>query len=148
MTDDLFSGVWVGYYDYGPLYSEKYNGKKVDFFVNITLQDGELNGISEEEVTKLYMEKPAILTGFIEGRLISFIKQYPYYYWLDEKDEIQIDRSRKHPAIHYTGTFDPATNTFIGDWEMEIILERNIDGDRVRFFSGGWELRKAQKAAD
>jgi hypothetical protein len=59
------------------------------------------------------------VNGFIEDDLISFIKQYPAYYSVNENDEVLIDRDQKHPTIHYYGTYDENASTLSGTWEIE-----------------------------
>ena len=109
---------------------------------DLELNDGVLNGSSEEYVTREWMKKPAILTGFIEGNVISFIKQYPFYYSTDENLEIKVDFSKAHPPVHYSGLYDPVSGVLSGDWEIEVFLDRNMYGSDPFLVVGTWELRK------
>ena len=141
MTDALFTGQWTGYYEYGRTYGKK-EGERCAFRVELMVKDGELSGKAFEEVTEKHMGAPATISGFIEGSMISMIKQYPFHYSLDEKGEWKIDRSRKHPSVHYTGYFDPETGSFAGEWEIETPVEKGVGNSRVHVSSGFWEMQK------
>lgn len=144
MTDEFYTGQWTGYYQYGRTYGDK-EGERCEFRVELTVKDGELSGEAFEEVTEKHMGAPATISGFIEGAMISMIKQYPFYYQVDEKGGWKIDRTRKHPSIHYTGYFDPATETYSGEWDIEKVVERDFFGDEsLHIASGFWEMRKGR----
>lgn len=145
MTDLQFSGKWEGVYAQWKQYTEeKQEKEEVVFIADITVEDGILSGTSEEQVTRELMGRPATLSGFVEGDVISFIKQYPYYYYLGDDGEIKVDVSREHPPVHYSGMFDAATGIFSGEWEIEVYLDREEYGDDPYLLRGGWELKKIE----
>jgi len=138
MTDEFYTGDWEGHYVYGRTTYKRLGGKLVDFKVKLTVKDGVLSGQATEEVTEKYMGAPAVVSGFIEGGMISMIKQYPFRYTSNEEGEIMIDRSRPHVPIHYTGYFDPQSNSFSGEWEIQKV----IDQETLYISKGTWEMRK------
>jgi hypothetical protein len=168
MTDEFFSGRWEGYYAHGEQYSEDRRKIKVGFHVKMVLKEGMLSGICEEYITRVHMGKPATLIGFIEGSHISFVKQYPYAYNVDEDRQITVDKTRPGLPVQYTGVFEPANSTFYGDWKIEAVRgenetweffregsggemvsewagnagEKMISGDIIHTFTGSWEMRK------
>jgi len=143
MTDEFYTGSWEGSYSYGSGYGKNLAGTKESFLVEIVLKDGVLSGSCTDRLTRERMGAPAVLTGFIEGTLISFIKKYVYNVLVNEKGEEVIDKAKKPHEVHYTGSFDPVANSFSGDWDIEVVLEKGIDGDVLQISSGTWELRKA-----
>jgi len=141
MTDEFYTGTWTGTYVYGRQYQDL-AGEGCDFKVEITLKDGILSGSGTEEVTEKYMGAPAILSGFIDGGMISMIKQYPCWYKFDENNQVILDRSKTH-QVHYTGIFDPETQRFSGEWEIEKVLEEDFFGGAyLHIWCGTWEMEK------
>lgn len=142
MTDEVYTGHWVASYFYGKTYGQK-AGEGCDFSVQLRVRDGVLSGTATEEVTEKHMGTPATLSGFIEEGMISMIKHYPCWYQITEKGEVVLDWERKH-EVHYTGMFDPETQSFSGDWEIESKLGKGFfwGDDYVRVHSGTWEMKK------
>jgi hypothetical protein len=142
MTDKLYSGNWEGHYSYGYGYSEERRKIKVGFYVKMVLSDGLLNGTCEEYVTKVHMNESARLTGFIEGNRISFVKQYACHFEVGEDRNIKVYPSRPSPMIQYSGTYNPVSGIFSGEWMIEVVSKGRFGKDRVCKFSGRWEMRK------
>ncbi len=113
---------WSGYFTY-PVYDEKGNVRedveeRISFKMSINLHDGSFTGTAEDEESKSLFHQPASVKGFIEKNLVSFTKQYPYLYYINEQGELATDREQKHPEIRYTGFFNDTENEIIGEWEM------------------------------
>jgi hypothetical protein len=142
MTDKFYSGNWEGHYTYGHEYPAERRKIKVGFFVKMVLCDGSLSGTCEEYVTKVHMDRPATLTGIIDGSRINFVKQYACYFEVGEERELIVYPSRPSYEIRYSGTFNPVSRIFSGGWEIAVAPEGGIDGDPVHRFSGNWEMRK------
>lgn len=113
---------WFGYFTY-PIYND--DGKLLDdveeripFEMSIQIQDGAFTGIATDEESKHLFDKPATVKGFIEKNLISFIKQYPSLYYINEDGELAVDSQKEHPEIRYTGFLNETQNEIIGEWEM------------------------------
>ena len=113
---------WSGYFTY-PIYDE--DGKLLDdveeripFEMSIQIQEGSFTGTATDEESKHLFNKPAIIKGFIEKNLISFTKQYPCLYYINEQGELTINTQEKHPEIRYTGFLNETQNEIIGEWEL------------------------------
>jgi len=142
MTDEFYTGEWQGYYIYGGTQRRR-AGQQVEFKVELTVEDGVLSGQATEEVTETYMGAPAAISGFIEGSMISMIKQYPFYYRTGENGDVQVDRNRQHPPIHYTGYYNEGTRSFSGEWVIGTVGETDFWGNSsIRVSSGTWEMKK------
>jgi len=141
MTDDFFTGEWEGYYIYGKGYSAQRRKIKVGFYLKMSLKNGVLNGTVEEYVTKVHLKQPAKLSGSMEGQHISFTKQYPCYFEIDVDRNVNIDKDRTAHPVHYSGKFDPVTNTFSGDWELRLPSGDSLDEAPARY-GGSWGMRK------
>ncbi|MBN8853128.1 MAG: hypothetical protein BGO55_13660 [Sphingobacteriales bacterium 50-39] len=143
MADKFYSGSWEGYYSHGAGYDEERQKIKVGFYVKMVLHNGILTGTCEEYVTKVHMWKAATLTGSIEGELIRFVKQYPYYYEIDEQNNIQIDRTRAADQVHYWGSFDRVIRAFSGTWGIDQLPGTDGWEENDYLFSGSWSMTRA-----
>ncbi len=141
MQDLLYSGTWEGHYFHGEGYPEDRRKVKVGFLAEITVVDGKLTGTCEEYVTKVHLRKPAVLEGFIEDGQIRFTKLYPYFYEVDENQEVIVDFSRIAHPVHYSGQYIPVSGIFSGQWELAVV-QGDLYEDVGTIFSGGWEMRK------
>ncbi|MFX8641196.1 hypothetical protein ABTM21_20275, partial [Acinetobacter baumannii] len=65
----------------------------------------------------------AQVVGYIDGDLISFIKQYSHLYYLDEIGNTKEDKNKQHPIVAYSGEFHLDTKTFAGQWELRMEIE-------------------------
>lgn len=106
MSDDFFSGKWVGEYRYGKDYPGMDQKAPVTFEINMTLKDGILEGECIDHETRDHFEKPALIEGSLRDNQISFKKKYPYFW--DHDDNYKPRFLPKLPAreIQYTGRFD------------------------------------------
>ena len=92
---------------------------------NIVLIDGSFEGyVSEEEFTEVTNEK-VYIKGFIDGDHISFVKTYPFSYYLsDDEIEIVFDSNNKGHDVIYDGYLNIHSNEFEGNWEIKIKEEK------------------------
>lgn len=139
-------GQWVGHFVYGPEYGEEMNGEKVQFRVFI---DKSMNGafagrsVDLEGIGANY--EVAQVKGFLEEGLISFTKQYPHYYELDEGGGTFEDKNKPHPLVAYTGEYNDTTKTFTGDWEMRMDIAPVGAYWLEDICAGTWEMRKDEE---
>lgn len=141
MSDALLTGKWSGYYEYGPQYTRQ-KGQRVSFTMDLVSVDGELQGTAREEVTETIMEGvPATVTGFFMGEMISLVKKYRWFYYLDDQGVLVADRKKASQEVHYSGTYDATEGRFHGDWEIERVI-RDPRGDLLSISRGSWEIRK------
>lgn len=144
MTDKLFSGKWEGHYSLGMQYPEQRQKDRVGFFAEISVGEGVLSGICEEYITKVHLKKPAKLAGFIDGNLVTFVKRYSCYYFVDDEKKIRIDFSRPAHPIYYSGIYDVVSGIVSGEWKIEISPESEIADEVVPLSTGTWQMRKIQ----
>ncbi len=72
--------------------------------------EDEFSGLSGKELT---------VKGYIDEDHISFVKQYPCAYEIDENGEVLIDESRKGHHVIYDGYWDEVNGCWLGEWEVE-----------------------------
>jgi hypothetical protein len=80
-----FTGQWVGYFTYGQEYGEEVVGEKVQFRLFVDSFKDELfsgRSVDLEGIGANY--EVAQIKGYIDGHFISFTKEYPHFYGLDE----------------------------------------------------------------
>jgi hypothetical protein len=114
--DNYFSGSWQGHYIYGDGYSESIKGRQINFFLLIKVSNGEIKGICIDEDKQ--DDAPATVDGFMFGRFINFLLQYPIHYIFDNNDVVKKDKSKPYVVSH-TGIFDRLTESFKGIWNVE-----------------------------
>ncbi|NTS42463.1 hypothetical protein HRG84_16295 [Flavisolibacter sp. BT320] len=136
-------GQWVGHFAYGPDYGEEMNGEKVQFrvFIDRSKNGGFVGRSVDLEGIGANFEV-AEVKGFLEEGLISFTKQYPHFYALDEAGNTVEDKNKPHPLVAYTGTYNQSTKTFTGDWEMRVAIAPVGTYWLEDVCTGTWEMRK------
>jgi len=82
----------------------------------------------------------ATVSGFIMGDTLSFVKQYPYLFLYNENGELEIDKSKSHPEIHYHGEIKD--NEITGEWDMEIGTKQFYGDYYSKMMSGRWQVKK------
>ncbi|MEQ6124741.1 hypothetical protein AAON49_11100 [Pseudotenacibaculum sp. MALMAid0570] len=134
-------GKWKGYYEYGDGYALPYFGSKVEIEVIISLdKEGRLNGSVNEIQSPFSVPMKAEITGFIDQDLISFIKKYDAYPFINENNECEINSDRKLEIPH-NGYIDIKNNAIYGTWSIEDPYEQ--DGHQyIDFLSGIWLLKR------
>jgi hypothetical protein len=141
MSDDFFTGKWVGEYWYGSDYPGMDQKAPVTFEIHMTLQNGVLKGECLDDETRSHFEKPALVEGTINNNEISFQKKYPYFW--DHDDNFKPRFLPKLPAreIKYTGRFE--NGVFTGEW----IITSAFTDETGEIFeyrgSGSWQMHKA-----
>lgn len=135
----IISGNWQGTYYFQS--NEPNNEKGVDFKMTLTEKDGEIIGRCMDLGEKGIPE-PAKIEGFVENNMISFIKQHPTNWYVNEEGDLKNDTSRPHPEIQYQGEL--LDDEFKGTWELVINPMKYGDGYFEEYISGRWEMRKEQ----
>jgi hypothetical protein len=135
------SGKWKGEYICGPEY-ENHQGRTVEFILELIENSGLIRGICIDFATKEYFSEPITVSGFIDNDFISFTKQYPFTYFIDEQGKVIIDRSKPHPEITYSGEFDRETNTFVGEWDIVVDSQKFGDGYFDDSLTGTWTMKR------
>ncbi|ABG57596.1 hypothetical protein [Cytophaga hutchinsonii] len=144
-ASNTLSGKWLGSFNYDPecmiLYPE--NHPDTTFCLQLSDNSGSLTGTCIDDEVKGIMKGIITVSGFADGDIISFTKQYPCFYFMNEDGKIQIDDSKVHPPVIYSGVYDAESDTYSGEWEMTLTTE-NIQGecfDEIIF--GSWIIRRA-----
>ena len=132
---------WTGEYKYGGEYPE-IEGTTVAFEIQMTEQDGIISGTCIDEDTKEIFKDPIKIKGFIDGNVISFIKTYPYYYFLDKDGKIVIDNSMPPHSVSYSGSLNDRKDSCAGDWE--ITADSQTFGEFIidDIMTGTWKMEK------
>jgi len=133
---------WKGLFTYLEGYETIEQYKEVAFTMEITLTENSFIGTSTDSESKNAFDKPATVKGFIEDDKISFVMKYPCAYSKGENGEIVLDKSSKHPEIHYLGFFNEDKASVNGNWEMTIYEEKYSDGYLEEILNGEFEMRK------
>jgi hypothetical protein len=143
-ASNTLTGQWVGQYTYGPEFGDEMYGQNVQF--RLFLKDagnGQFTGTSVDiEGFGANMDK-ATVNGFIDGNFISFTKEYPKNFIIDEDGHTHEDQANSHPRLSYSGSLDKSLNAYRGTWELWV--NEVLDGERGSFvdiFTGTWEMKK------
>jgi hypothetical protein len=140
MSDDLFSGKWVGEYRYGKDYPGMHSKTQVSFEINMKVQDGVLKGECVDDETKNHFDKPALIEGTIRDNQISFKKKYPYFWDHDDNNKPRFLPKLPAREIEYTGHFD--NGMFTGEW----IISSAFTDETGEIFeyrgTGSWQMKK------
>lgn len=87
------TGKWKGEYTLGPEY-ETDEGKTFEFILDLVDENGTFVGICIEREISEQLVEPISISGFWNKELISFTKQYPFSYYVDENGEFVIDKAK------------------------------------------------------
>lgn len=133
--------IWRGSFSYLEGYDVMDSYITVSFKMNLTFDGNSFTGTTVDSESENIITDPILVKGFIENDKISFIVNYPYYYYKDENDKILVDKNLSHPNIEYLGFYDEIEKKFSGTWEM-IISEEKITEDEYaeEVASGGFEI--------
>jgi hypothetical protein len=137
----LFSGQWKGEFVYGPEYG-KLHGDKVNFMLFLEGDGEEFTGKGFDIEGTGAQSEVASIKGFCSDGLISFIKQYPLRYQIEEDGTLILEDGKPAPEIHYTGEYNETREMFSGKWEIKSHEEVFDDGFFEYLCTGTWEMRK------
>ncbi len=132
------TGKWTGIIIYGADY-ENQKDEKLFFVADLTIEDGNIFG-SSKDLNQKVDTGIAIITGFIDNDLVSFIKRYEFEFYFDEKGNTIIDKTKPGPPITYTGVYNSQTNSIEGHWE--VIDDRNVNSEIEAIGEGTFQMKK------
>ncbi|MDQ3048473.1 MAG: hypothetical protein M3R27_13070 [Bacteroidota bacterium] len=135
------SGNWKGEYICGPEY-EIHTGRTVQFTLELIENNGSISGTCIDFETKEHFSEPITVSGFIDKGFISLVKQYPFFYFIDELGQVVVDRTKPHPEITLSGEFNPETNSFEGEWDLVADSQKFGDGYFDDSLTGTWTIKK------
>jgi hypothetical protein len=138
-----FTGQWAGHFAYGPEYGDDIAGEKVQFRIFIdSFKEGQFAGRSVDLEGIGANHETAQVNGYIEGNFISFTKQYPHFYGLDEAGNTADDKNKQHPIVAYSGEYNSNTKTFAGQWELRMEIQPVGEYWLENIYTGTWEIRR------
>jgi hypothetical protein len=133
------SGKWKGTYIYVSEDGTEGKSKSFDMILREE-EDDEFTGEIVDTSENSQNTEVAKVNGFIMEDTLSFVKQYPYLFFYNEKGELQIDKSKPHPEIHYHGEIKE--NEIAGEWDMEIGTKQFYRDYYSKMMSGRWQVKK------
>jgi hypothetical protein len=110
-------GLWTGTLVYGKEYGG-YAGHELHFDMELDQENERIWGKALDTGGKGMNTDPATIEGQLGSAKINFVKQYESLHYALLGKTI-INKSRKGPLIHYTGTYDAASDMFSGKWKIE-----------------------------
>jgi hypothetical protein len=137
------SGQWIGHFTYGPEYGGEMHGEKVQFRIFINeFSGGQFKGTSVDIEGFGANMDTAIINGFLTDDFISFTKEYPDYFIIDNNGQNIKDPSNVKPRLSYEGHYNFRSKFFNGQWELWTNEELAGEGSIVDIFTGTWEMTK------
>lgn len=131
--------IWKGRYSYEPEFDIL---NSHPFELILEFESDHFEGVAiEDEFTTLTNESPNV-NGFIDADLISFTKQYPFQFELDENGQLVIDRSLPGHEVVYEGRFKPEIGQWEGTWEI-ITDEVKLSAEeyKTEMVYGSWRMK-------
>ncbi|WP_426486243.1 hypothetical protein [Flavobacterium sp. 2] len=133
--------IWKGSFSYLEGYDVIDSYIVVSFKMNLTFNGNSFMGTTIDSESENIITEPILVKGFIENDKISFIVNYPYYYYKDENGKILVDKNLSHPNIEYLGFYDEIEKKFSGTWEMVIYEQKITEEEYIEeVASGGFEI--------
>ena len=137
------SGTWIGRFVYGPEFGKDMHGERVQFrFFLEDLENGQFKGTSVDIEGPGANMNTATIRGFLTGDFISFTKQYPQYFIIDENGMTLVDTSKPQPRLSYSGQYNSRMKSFRGEWELWANEELAGESSIVDIFTGTWEMTR------
>jgi hypothetical protein len=136
------SGIWYGELTYGEEYGPDLQDKKMNFRLVLEENDGDITGECVDIGGTGVIPEPASVNGFVEEDVISFVKQYPSFYIINQKGEVQMIPDKEPPEINYMGYYNIENDTFEGDWHVVFEIKQLTFGFAEYALSGTWNMKR------
>jgi hypothetical protein len=134
------TGNWTGTITYGKGYTST-RGKELYFDLQLIQQQEFITGIAKDTGGTGMSPDPAEINGTFTANRIRFVKQYATSHYFTENGT-RFNRSQKGHIIHYTGSFDPAKQTFAGEWRINYKTFILWIIPVTRFSGGTWTMKR------
>ncbi len=146
MEEILFIGQWQVFFKYGKEYGEYVDGNEVEFrlFIEQYSKNAFVGRAIDWEGIGANGEV-SVIKGFIDGNLISFIKQYNTYLELDESGASKEHDDEAPTIVTYEGLFNRATNSFTGRWEISRDIAPVGENWIEEVITGTWRMKKEEQ---
>ena len=137
------AGQWFGHFEYGVGYAERLQGQQVLFsFIVDEYTLSQFTGKCVEYDGVGASADISNIRGFVDGNRISFIKEYPTDYFIDEEgNDVKLE-PRDSVRLMYFGLFNHASGEFAGNWEIWLDEQDLGAGSFVDIVSGTWAMRR------
>lgn len=117
-------GQWQGFYKYGSEYGSEIEGIEAEFRLFVEQHiDNEFKGRIIDWDENGVEGEPSIVNGFMQGKFISFTKQYPHFSSLDENGNLFTDYSIPGHCVTYEGNYEENDQLFSGTWEIRMDIQ-------------------------
>ncbi len=136
------TGKWAGFF------TQKFDfnkDKSFEFYFEMDIEvseDGFQGTCFDFEIEKGKKER-SLIKGFIEGKMISFIKTYQNTILYDkETEELVLVKGNRQEEINYYGNYEPDNEKYSGTWEISEVDRVEFDNVFEYIESGYWEMKK------
>src|SRR4030042_5234380 len=136
------SGIWLGELTYGEEYGQDLQNKKMNFKLILEEKDGDITGECHDTDGTGVIPEPASINGFVEEDMISFVKQYPAFYILNQTGEVIMIPDRDPPEFNYSGYYNAENDAFEGDWHVVFEIKQLTFGFAEYALSGTWNMKR------
>jgi hypothetical protein len=133
----FITGIWNGIYTYD---SEEFNGESIRFTMSLTLENGEIIGQCYDSLDDGGIPLLTTIRGFIEGKNIRLVKQYPFLIYIDETGEYRKKETTPQTEAHYLGEIE--SGMVKGIWELKLGSYDQSDKIDIKHVTGKWEMKK------
>ncbi len=136
------AGVWYGEHTYEDEHRPELKGKKLCFRMTLEEHDGDISGECIDTEGTGVVNEPGSITGFIDEDVISLVKLYPSFYFLNYQGEIEKIEEKLPPEINYSGTYNPESDSFEGDWYVVFEVKQLTFAFAEQLVSGTWFMKR------
>ncbi len=141
LTTSILTGQWAGRFIYGEAFGNL-QGQEVSFRITLKKASDKLFYGKCIELEGIGLNPHiAEIRGFVEGTRISFVKEYPVNYLLEE-GELILNELTPPPLLTYFGEYNEHTISFTGHWELEVDFGYDATGNSITVQTGTWEMSK------
>ncbi|MFO7656254.1 MAG: hypothetical protein R6W78_04240 [Bacteroidales bacterium] len=140
----LLTGNWLGELTYNDDHRPELQGKTMKFRLAIEENDGDITGECIDLEGTGVIPEAAVINGFFDENVISFVKQYPGFYFINYNAEVEKHEDKEPAEINFTGTFNPENNQFEGEWHAVFAVKQLIFGFAEQLISGTWIIKRSE----
>lgn len=136
------NGKWAGTLVYGNGYPENIINQELSFELIISEFNEVITGYGKDIAGCGINPSECHIRGFVDGDMISFIKQYKSAGYFDQHGASFIIEDKASIDITYNGTFNPEKNQYEGEWD--ILLDQEQYGNKTFIYEcvGTWTMHK------
>jgi len=145
MEDQIrIAGEWYGEQTYEDDHRPELKDKKMSFRLSLSENDGDISGECVDTEGTGFVSETASITGFIDADVISFVKQYPGFYFINYQAEVEKDEGKEPAEINFSGTYNAENDSFEGDWHVIYQVKQLTFGFAEQLVSGSWFMKRVK----